>query len=121
MDKVKFVNLTPHDVVLRTIPDNVPYRIHSDIVIPSSGVARVDTVAEPVNCEWSPVPVIMNVFGKVHGLPPQEAGTAFLVSLIVLEHVKHRNDILAPATGPNDGCVRDSKGMVVAVRKLVMA
>lgn len=119
MDKVKFVNLTPHDVVFRTSPGSDVSRLPSDIVIPSSGLARVSTYAESVPFVGLPVPVIKNVYGEIHGLPPPAEDTVFLVSLIVLAQVKNRYDVLAPATGPNDGCVRDVNGLVVAVRKLV--
>lgn len=112
-----FKNLTPHAITIR--PAN-----GDDVVIPTSGtVARV--VAGPrvaVDVVGSPVPVLPSPsFGGVQDLPAPMAGYFYIVSGLVLSHVTGRSDVFGPATGPKDGAIRNDKGHIVAVTKLVAA
>lgn len=58
-------------------------------------------------------------------LPPgtHPAEVIYLVSGMVLAHasVRGRVDVYAPGTGPNDGAIRNDKGQVEAVTRLLMA
>lgn len=106
------VNLTPHTVVIRTT---------TDMAIPSTGVARVDSTSVGMPPVMG-IPVVSSpVFGAVVGLPAPVDGTIFIVSAMVLAQCKGRTDVFAPATGPKDGAIRDDKGQIVAVTKLVAA
>jgi len=112
-----FVNLTPHPITLRT-PDG-------DITVaPSGQVARVAQYPSGVMyLSDFPVPVVTAPrFGAIEGLPEPEGGCAYIVSGLVLAHVPaDRGDVFAPATGPNDGAIRDPKGHIIAVTRLVAA
>jgi hypothetical protein len=118
---MKFVNLTPHEIVVRTE--------NGRVVFPSSGVARVQQVPGEqqdlvvLGGDETPMPVPIHgasQYGAVEGLPPMERGTLYIVSLLVLAALKGcRPDCVAPGTGPNDNPVRDSTGKLVAVTRLV--
>ena len=110
------VNLPPHAVTLRSDA--------GDVVFPPSGeVARVvtrpggDAVTVP---GLGPV-LPSEVTEGVSGLPDPEAGKVFLVSGFVLANVRGRADVVAPATGPKHGVVRDDKGRIQAVTKFLAA
>lgn len=103
------LNLTPHPIVIRTEDSN--------IVIPPSGrVARVSTTEEVVDSIIG-VPVVRRMFGAVEGLP--EDDTPCVVSALVLAAVPGRPNTFAPDTGPT--AVRDERGQIVAVTRLVAA
>lgn len=114
----KIINLTPHPVTLRR-PDG------SDLtVVPRSseegGPARVaQTPGTEIGCA-NGVPIYSShVWGDVVGLPPPCDDTLYVVSSLVLSRVSGRDDVVAPGTGPNDGAVRNEKGHIVAVTRLV--
>jgi hypothetical protein len=120
-------NLTPHPITLRTGA--------GDITFPPSGVvARVATVEavigsrdvvapgapetdEQGNSNGVRIPVVSRSFGDVEGLP--EPGTPCLVSALVLSAVPGRAGVYAPDTG--ETAIRNEKGFVVAVTRLVAA
>lgn len=130
-------NLTPHAVVLR-LPDG------SDLTVPASGrIARV--TAPPAYAEAHdalPVPVVRLATGRIEGLPAHASrgGSGkclYIVSRVVLDAIRaeadaeipacrndpgyRRDDVFAPATGPEDGAIRDDQGRIVAVTRLVRA
>ena len=116
---MKLVNLTPHPVMIR--PASGP-----DITIPPSGsIARVASTAaqtESLVIDGIEIPTIgAPVWGPIEGLPDPEPGVAYIVSILVLGRVTGRPDVLAPATGPKDGAVRDAEGRILGVTKLVRA
>jgi hypothetical protein len=110
------INLTPHALTLRAADG-------TDTVIPPSGtVARVSSTPGPLETVAGvPVPVAgMQTFGGVEGLPVTTPGTMFIVSALVLSALRgSRPDVVGPGTGPNDGTVRNEKGHVIAVTRLV--
>ena len=122
MRNIEFVNLTPHAIVLQA-PDG------AQISIPASGhVARVSSQPAFPPTAFPGVPVLVQgppVWGAVEGLPEPARDVVYIVSSLVLEAVRasgmHRPDVMAPATGPQDGAVRDAQGRVVAVTRLVAA
>ncbi len=131
-------NLTPHALVLRLSTGE-------DVNLPpdAMGPARVVSTSEVLDrcCD---VPIVTSpVWGDVTGLPEPSAcafcegsgvaacGTAcddclttglvpLLVSSIVLGQCQGRRDVYGPDTSPA-GAVRDEKGQIVAVRRLVAA
>jgi hypothetical protein len=114
---MNLVNLTPHNINLRTAEG-------AEIVIPASGtVARVATTPGTLtSIEGCPVPVATpTVFGAVEGLPAPTEGTLFIVSALVAGRCAGRPDVVSPGTGPNDGAVRNEKGHIVAVTRLIQA
>lgn len=105
----KLVNLTPHIINIC----NEEGAIISSIE--SSGVARVATTSTVIG-DINGVPVVKNVFGNVTGLPEPEAGTVFIVSMIVKSAVPHRDDVVVPDTSPSS-VVRDSGGNIIGVKR----
>ena len=111
---VKIVNLTRNDVVLRG-PDG------TDTTVPKSGIeAKTErTPGTLENRDGFPVPVATPTeYGAVVGLPEPEAGTVFIVSAIVGERVR-RADVFCLGTGPDDNAIRNDKGHVIAVTRLI--
>ena len=84
MNKVQFINCTPHEVVLNDGTTFEPSGVCPRI---SSGYTEPDAngVATPT-------------FGAVEGLPEPQEGTLYIVSGMVLSACKDRNDLVAPAT-----------------------
>ena len=112
---MKAINLTPHAIVVRVSG--------RDVVIPPSGqVARVSTKQVEVGVveiDGVAVPVVVNDYGPVDGLPAPEPGTIYIVSGLVLSRVGGRKDVVAPDTGST--AVRDGGGQIVAVTRFVGA
>ena len=109
---MKIINLTPHAIVLRA-PDG------TDTVVPPSGqIARV-SMTETADHAVAGMPVIRREPGEVTGLPPARDGAIVLVSALVLAAVTGRDDVYAPDTGAT--AVRDERGHIVAVTRLVAA
>ena len=110
------INCTPHAITLRAADG-------TDTVVPPSGtVARVSSTPGALEMvEGLPVPVAgMQTFGGVEGLPAPAPGTMFIVSALVLSALRgSRPDVVGPGTGPNDGAVRNERGHIVAVTRLV--
>lgn len=120
---MRLVNLTPHSITIRyTNPDAMVFD-QVDYTLPSEGIARVATTSVPatdVATPWPGVPVVRTAYGAIEGLPEPTPDTAYIVSLIVLAALPGpRADVFAPATGPNDGAIRDARGQIVAVTRLV--
>jgi hypothetical protein len=110
------INLTPHAICLRSADG-------ADTVIPPSGtVARVSSTPGALEAVAGiPVPVAgAQTFGGVEGLPEPTPGTMFIVSALVLSALRgSRPDVVGPGTGPNDGAVRNDRGHIIAVTRLV--
>ena len=112
---MNLVNLTPHPIVLLGADGNY----HA---IPASGaVARVSSAPGALEAVAGvPVPVAgRQTFGAVEGLPAPVEGVIYIVSALVLARCGDRDDVVGPGTGPNDGAIRNEKGHVVAVTRLV--
>ena len=113
---MNFINLTPHTVTIFDIDAK-------KIELPSQGVARVDTTDETLD-PIGGVPVVSSpILGPVTGLPDPVEGTAYIVSLMVLQHpdAAGRHDVFAPATGPKHAALRDEQGRITGVTRLVAA
>ncbi len=122
------MNLTPHPITLRCLDG-------SEITFPPSGtVARVSTVellygtievvpAEVAECDehgnsnGSRIQVVRRSLGEVTGLPAE--GIECIVSSMVASAVPNRRGVFAPDTG--DTAIRNEKGFVIAVTRLVAA
>ena len=103
----KIINLTPHSV---------------SIVNPEGKIIKVFEVSGQIaRCSQSTkivgnidgIPLTQSVFGEVGDLPPQEKNTLFIVSRLVLNACKDRNDLLVP-----NELVRDEQGNIVGCQSL---
>jgi hypothetical protein len=104
------LNLTPHEITIRR-PDG------SDFTIPPSGMVARITTEERVIGTLDGIPVVLRQPGGAIGLP--EEGVACLVSAMVLTAVPGRSRVFAPDSGPT--AIRDERGQIVAVTRLVAA
>lgn len=108
------INLTPHAITLRDANG-------ADTSYASAGLARVtSTPGAPETVEGISVPVYgRDSYGEVTGLPAPTPGVFYVVSALVGSALAGtRDDVLVPGTGPQDGAVRDEKGLIVAVTRL---
>jgi len=112
-EEVKFVNLTPHEVVVFDSGQNIILKIP-----PSGQTARV-SVTSMVIGEINGIPVRRTIYGDVIGLPEPRDNTFYVVSTLVLLALKEkgivRGDVVAPDTSI-DSVVRDSEGRIIGVR-----
>jgi len=106
----KIVNLTPHDITLTR--DGV------DTIFPKSGqVVRCESCQIPDAPIGGTIPLVVNTFGNVIGLPNPAPGVVYLVSNVVAAHPSiagKRLDVVAPNTGPT--AIRNAEGQTIAVR-----
>jgi hypothetical protein len=116
------VNLTPHAVVIQC-PDG------SRITVATSGtVARISSQPGARVASYGPsgfdpgIPIHgPTAFGEPSGIPGPVAGTLYIVSALFAGRVYGRSDVVYPGTGPHDGCIRDARGQVEAVTRLIRA
>ena len=98
---MKIINLTPHEIVL------------CGRKIPSTGLARCDSVVEVVGTVDG-IKINRRSFGSVYGLPEPEKDTIFIVSAIVAQAVTGtREDIFTV-----DETVRNEKGQIIGCNAL---
>lgn len=112
---MNLINLTPHPIVL----------IQADgtqVTIPKSGqVARVSATPGQAVGSLGGVPLFSATsYGPVEGLPPPKADTVYIVSGLVLSRCIGRSDVVGPGTGPQDGAVRNEKGEIIGVTRLIL-
>lgn len=117
-----FINLTPHVIVLQAAngdrfsvpPSGTIARIGSTpgaFCITEGCVGFNGGIALYEPTEW----------GDPQDLPDPTPGTTYIVSALFAGRVFGRRDVVYPGTGPNDGCVRNEKGHVDAVTRLIFA
>jgi len=105
------INLTPHVITLR-LPDG------QDVTLPPSGtVARV-SMLEKVVGTVAGLPLIRRCPGPVIGLPDGD-GPCIVSSMVLAALPAGTPGVYAPDTGPT--AIRDERGLVVAVTRLVGA
>ena len=109
---MKFVNLTPHAVTLVDEPGSV-----FAVIQPSGQLARVRTfprVVGTVEIEGRNVPIRVNDYGPLDGLPDPVPGICYIVSLLAASaaaRLGRTEDLLVP-----DDTVRDDAGRVLGCR-----
>lgn len=95
------INLTPHNISLFKDGQLVE-------TIPASGtIARV-TVSTQVVGELNGFEVRRNAYSEVIGLPEKAENTIYIVSALVAQAAKDRDDIVI-----TDGAVRDAEGRII--------
>ena len=112
-ERIKMLNLTPHAIVVETDNGQITFE-------PSGTVARVSTDTRVVGTLDNGISVVERSYGEVENVLELPCDP-FLVSSMILDRLpkEYSGVAFSPDTGPNDGCIRDSKGMIQAVTKLV--
>lgn len=112
---MKFVNLTPHYVVVKNGALQVRFEKEA-----GSPIARLDITTEEknINYEVAPgikisVPVSVASGYEVKHLPDPQPGVVYIVSTMVANFVK-RPDVIAPLTDAT--CERDGSGRITSVK-----
>lgn len=103
----KIVNLTPHAITFVNTDGNT-----SLIIEPSGSLARVSCTTETVG-DIDGIPVTETVYGEVEGLPTPTEDVIYVVSSLVAQRCKDRNDVFIP-----NESVRDDNGRIVGCRSL---
>lgn len=104
------INLTPHAISILDEANNPV------LVLPSAGVARAAstrTCVGTVDAEGISIPVNATSFGEVVGLPDQQPGVGYVVSVLTAQAVKGRDDVFV-----TDDAVRDAEGRIIGCRAL---
>ena len=96
---MEYVNLTPHDIQLN---DGTCYKA-------SGIVARVFTTFS----KFDENKIAKIIFGEIENLPSPKTNTIYIVSSLVAQAVKGREDVVSPATG-HPGAIR-SNGNIISV------
>jgi hypothetical protein len=105
--KIKEVkNYTPHDINI--ILDDC------EIIIESEGIARCNEIIEKQG-EVLDVEIIKKKFQGVEGLPEERDDTIYIVSLVVAQSCKDRNDLVIPGE-----IVRDDAGKIIGCKNLAI-
>jgi len=109
--RIKFVNLTPHNIRVRGI-DGATSSTDTTIA-PSGEVARVSVNTQKTgNVEG--LPVMVQSTGNVEGLPLMVGGAVFVVSAMVRLAMPDRTDVCSPGV-----LIRDDSGQPVGCVGLV--
>ena len=104
---MNIINLTPHSINFVSA-DGQPV-----LTVPSSGtLARVSSRTITTG-SVAGIPVTETEFGSVEGLPEPQDGTVYIVSAIVAQRCKGRNDVFIP-----NESVRDEKGRIIGCKSL---
>lgn len=106
----KMVNLTPHNIVIMREDGK------EKMTIPPSGrIVRIKADQKIIG-EVNGIPIVKTTFRDIEGLPEPEPNTVFIVSSLVAQAIKSREDIVAPDTTPQ-GVVRNEKGQIIGVKR----
>lgn len=102
---MQIINLTPHAVTIVKETGN--------LIFPASGqLARVSARTVTVG-EIDGIPVTETLYGEVEGLPAETAETIYIVSSLVAQRCKGRNDVFIP-----NESVRDEAGRIIGCKSL---
>jgi hypothetical protein len=89
---MQIINLTPHAIVIaksggsqKTIPATTP----------SARIQQQNVVRHDVDG----IPVSVVVYGEIEYPPDPQPATVYVVSSMVAQQCRHRDDVLAPDTG----------------------
>lgn len=105
----RLINLTPHAINLMAGDATITIQ-------PSGVVARCATTRTQVDVlavDGVQIPVNQIGFGAVQGLPDPQDGVLFIVSSLVANAAKDRQDLLTV-----DDAVRDAGGNIIGCRAL---
>lgn len=103
---MKILNCTPHDITI--VKDNGVTEI-----IPVSGIIPRLEQEDIVVGEVEGIPITKVAYGENKDLPEKEEDTFLIVSALVANANKDRDDLLIPG-----GLVRDEQGKIVGCKSL---
>lgn len=99
------INLTPHTINFINGDDT--------IAVPASGtIARLTTQTVQIG-DINGIPVTTTVFGDVENLPDPSPDTVYIVSSLVAQACRDRDDVYIP-----NESVRDDQGRIIGCKSL---
>lgn len=101
---MNIINLTPHAITI-IAEDGTKTEF-----APSGVIARVAQIREQVGT-LNGFPLYRNSFGEVVGLPEAKADTVYIVSALVAQAAKDRDDLVIV-----DNTIRDENGRIIGAR-----
>lgn len=104
---MKIINLTPHRIHFVDSENEV------FLTVESSGIARVAAKTVRTGRNIAGIPVSETVYGDVENLPDPQEGVVYVVSALVAQCCKDRDDVYIPGEQ-----VRDEDGRVIGCRSL---
>lgn len=125
---MNIINLTPHDLHFYSTD-----RKNTILTVKSSGNCRVSSksiLSTEIELNGVYIPVRSIEYGDIEtvysnnnsvikNFPERKENTIYIVSLLVKQLCKDRDDILCVDTNPS-GVVRDDKGVIIGTTGLVM-
>lgn len=107
----KVINLTPHPITVEIDGRRTTYGI-------DGRTARL-TESRTIGPDGGPLPgpVVRKRYSSLDGMPPAVEGEVYIVSAMCLPHCIGRSDVVAPATGPDDGVIRGDDGQIIAITR----
>lgn len=100
-------NLTPHAI---TFVDSKGKEIK--VVEPSGNIARVKATTVTTG-EVDGIPITTTQYSEVEGLPEATEGVIYIVSSLVAQRCKGREDVFIP-----NESVRDTEGRIIGCKSL---
>ncbi len=100
-------NFTPHDIHVVNEKNEIIKTYQSE------GLIRLKATTVSAGLTVDDVRISKTVFGEPEGLPEYELGTFYIVSQLVKNALKEREDLLVPAE-----VVRDEKGQITGCKSL---
>lgn len=97
----KIINLTPHDINI------VDSNLNVINTFKSEGIARV-SANSVLKGYIKDINIYSTQYGEVTGLPDQQEGTYYIVSMLVKQALPNRTDLFSPSQ-----LQRDSKGQPI--------
>lgn len=97
---MKFVNLTPHDVVV--IVDG-----KTSVFPKTDTIARCEVIRQKFSI-IDGIPIYATRLGNAINLPPMEEGKLFIVSALVKDREYNRHDLVSPGN-----LIRNEAGFVI--------
>lgn len=104
---MKIINLTPHKVTIVNTEGT------SIMEIPVSGIVARVTCETVQTGEIEGIPVTETSYSEVTGLPDPSEGIVYIVSSLVAQRCKDRNDVFIP-----NESVRDEEGRIIGCKSL---
>jgi hypothetical protein len=121
MERVRIINLTPHELNVCDSEGKIILSVppQKDVAIPR--VQTYSRIVGEIEVDGVRIPVRRIVYGDAENIPPEREGTIYVVSTLVTLALRERGimrrDLLSPDTNV-DSAVRDSSGRVIGVKYL---
>lgn len=106
---MKIKNLTPHAVNMMLEDREIVFSPEGIVPRCSTSIERISDV----EVDGISIPITTSTFGEVIGLPEKEDGVLLIVSALVANTCKDRDDLVIP-----NEAVRDDAGRIIGCKSL---